>query len=91
MPISKWKIIISISVCLNVVLVWYLFSFYQEINNMKKAIIIQYAAQQEEALRELERADDNLGNKEEYVKALTSAYGIIYHNEMVTRNYTPNW
>ena len=86
MSINKWKVIIAISVTFNIVLIWGLFSIFQENNDMKKAVIAQYASQQEEVLKELERALANQGDKDEYVKALTAAFAIIYHNESLTRN-----
>ncbi|TCZ73016.1 hypothetical protein E0485_21585 [Paenibacillus albiflavus] len=89
MPLRKWKMIITISIGLNILMGWYLFSKYQENNSIKKGIIIQYALGQQEALNELERALANQDDKEEFVKALTSAYGIIYHIEILTRSDNP--
>ncbi|WP_163539587.1 hypothetical protein [Gracilibacillus sp. YIM 98692] len=85
----KISVIAMISIVLNIALIWFGFSFYQENKTIKKGIITQYSTQQEEALFELERALENQDDKEEFVKALTSAYGIIYHNEVLTRTYTP--
>lgn len=85
----KIRVIALFSIVLNIILLWFGFSFYQENVAIKKEIITQYASQQHEVLLELERALENKDNKEEFVKALTSAYSIIYHNDVLTRTYLP--
>ncbi|MFA9560676.1 hypothetical protein ACERII_25600 [Evansella sp. AB-rgal1] len=88
MSVRKLKVIIGGSIILNIILAGFVFSYNQENNAMKTGGVVQYASQQEEVLFELERALENQDVKEEFVKALTSAYSMIYHNYLLTRNYT---
>lgn len=85
---KKLSVIVIISIMLNIGLIWFASSVHHENNKIKEAIILQYSTQQSETLAELERALDADGDEVEFIKGLTSAYGMIYHNDILTRPYT---
>jgi|GEM_PF-4689302 len=88
MSVTKLKAIIAISITVNILLLYCCYVIYEQNSEMKKSVIEQYASQQKEALQQLERALHHEADKEEYIKALSLASAIIYHNELVTRNYS---
>ncbi|KOP64642.1 hypothetical protein AMS62_04770 [Bacillus sp. FJAT-18019] len=87
MKSSKWKMMISISLCLNVVLMVCLFFLYRENTDMKKGAILQYAFQQSEVLLDLQTALGHQEDNVDYVNALVGAYANIYHNFNLTKKY----
>lgn len=79
-----WKVILALSIVLNVMLAYFLFSKNQDNIVIKKRGVQEFASQQGQVLSELERALNNTENKEEFIRALISADRIIYHNYQLT-------
>jgi len=84
MSIRAWKVILALSVVINLTLAFFLFFTYQENIAIKKRVVQEFASQQGQVLSELERALNNTENKEEFIKALISADRLIYHNYQLT-------
>lgn len=85
---KKLSVIVAISILLNIGLIWFASSVHHENNKIKEAIILQYSTQQSETLAQLERTLGAQGDEVEFVKGLTAAYGMIYHNDILTRPST---
>ncbi|WP_054954673.1 hypothetical protein [Paenibacillus dakarensis] len=87
MKINKWKVIVPISLGLNVLLILCLFFLYRENTDMKKGVILQYAFQQSEVLLDLKTAFGHKDDNVDYVNALVGVYANIYHNFNLTKKY----
>lgn len=83
------KVIVCVSLTLNLILAWFLFSAHQVRNNIKKGIVIQYAFQQEWAALILQDALDYRENEELLISYLSRANNVLYHNMLITGNATP--
>lgn len=84
MSIRVWKVVLVISIVINLTLGYFFFTIYQENQTIKRNVIQEFASQQIQLLGELERAQRNTENKEEFIKALMSADRILYHTFQLT-------
>ncbi len=87
MTISKRKLMISISLGLNIILMVCLYLLYKENTDIKKGVILQYALQQNEVLLDLETALNHQEDKVDYVNSLVGAYANIYHNFNLSKKF----
>jgi hypothetical protein len=85
----KLRLIVSLSIIINVVLSWFLYVNHKENSDIKKGIAIEYSFQQERVGRMLELALENRDNKEKFINYLIRANNAMYHNTFITGNSTP--
>jgi hypothetical protein len=85
----KLRLIVSLSIIINVVLSLFLYVNHKENNDIKKGIAIEYTYQQERVGRMLELALENRDNKEQFIKYLIRANNAMYHNTFIAGNSTP--